>query len=280
MAEIKHLGRRASATLGGRRIRVVGRLVLWVILAVVFARGLSAIAAGRADTAPEAPRAVGAKGQAVDAFAVRFARAYLSDSSPASLEGLLAPGVTIAAGGGGSASDQHVAQATVTTVDQTGHRRFVITVACELVDGNVQFLAVPVASSGRTGAAALGAPAFVSAPGISEAIQERSQSVLGADAGEIRQLAAKFVEAYLSGTSPSALEYLTTPTAEIVPVGELESVSTVQVRQLGSESGSARTVTVDVVARSATGATYPVSYRLHLERRDRWYVSAIEGELK
>ena len=265
-------------------LRSVGRVALWAVVVLILLRGVASVVRGESHT--DTTRSTGGgetstAAQAVDAFAVRYVRTYLADSSPEALRGLLAGGVSVPAGGAANPTDTTVAQAEATATRVLGDGRRLVTVSCELVDGSVVFLAVPIARDSAGGVAALGAPAFVSAPGIGrvEGESERSLPIPGVDA-EVRTLATRFVETYLSATNPADLEYLTAPAAEIAPVGGYEIVGSVGVRQLEGGGPRRRTVLALVHARSGAGATYPLSYRLQLEQRDRWYVAAVEGEVK
>ena len=88
-------------------VRSAGRVALWVVLGLLFLRGIGSAVSGPASSEP----AAGAQGTTVEpatsSFAVRFARAYLSGSSPQELAPLLAPGVpTPSAGPSGVSVDQ------------------------------------------------------------------------------------------------------------------------------------------------------------------------------
>jgi hypothetical protein len=236
----------------------------------------------RNDEVSPARSAAGDGSEAVDAFAVGFVRAYLADPSPEALAAFVAPDVTIAAGGEAAPATEQVAQAEVTKTQHTGGNQAIVTVWCELLTGRVVYLAVPTIRSLAGGVAALGPPAFVSAPGIGrvESDTEGSQPIRGVDAGEIRELAERFTDSYLSATEPGGLKYLTPPGSAIAPLGGFAPVGAVSVREAGDGGSSRRSVTVAVRARAESGGVYPLAYRLALEKRDRWYVTAVEGEAR
>jgi hypothetical protein len=265
-----------------QRVRSVGRVLLWTVLVLLLYRGAVSVALDKGEPRGPVRRAEGGAVQFApfDAFAVHFARAYIADSSRANLAELLANGASIPAGGGPTPQGQHVAQATVAAIERTSSGTVTVTVACELQSGEVLNLAVPIARDSAGGVAAVGAPAFVAAPGKGRTEAERSQPIPGADAEAISQLATRFVETYLSGTSAADLEYLTPPGSQLAPLGGLEPTGPIAVGQLGDEMGRSRTVLARVTVRTANGAVYPLGYRLRLDKRDRWYVTSIEGEAK
>jgi hypothetical protein len=260
--------------------RRVGQLSLWAAIALVLYRGGVAVVKGESQPAPSEPRTEAPNPDtAASAFAVRFARSYLADSSAAALADLLASGVPISDGGPAPAN-QHVAQAEVTAARLVSDRRLIVTVQCELLNGQVQYLAVPIGRDNAGGVAAVGAPAFVAAPGKGRTEAEHSQPIPGADAEPIRELATRFVETYLSGASAADLEYLTPPGSELAPLGGLQPIGAIAVTQLGDEQERSRTVLARVTVRGPNGSIYPLGYRLRLEKRDRWYVTAIEGAIQ
>lgn len=273
---------KVRGTAAGGPLRSLGRVALWaVVVLLLFHGAVSLVSNDGAESLETVPaRSAAGVSEAVDAFAVGFVRAYLADPSPQALAPFLASGVDIATGGVPTPAGERVAQAEATAVHSLAPNRAVVTVWCELLTGRVVYLAVPTIRDLAGGVAAIGPPAFVSAPRIGrvEADTERSQTIQGADAGEIRELAARFTESYLASTEPGGLKYLTPPGSAIAPLGGFVPVGDVTVREVGDRRGSQRTVTAAVRARSSAGAVYPLAYRLALEKRDRWYVTAVEGE--
>lgn len=261
-------------------VRRVGRVLLWTVLVLLLYRGAVSVVLDKGELRGPVRRAEGGAAQFApfNAFAIHFARAYLADSSQANVSELLADGATLPAGGSPTPPGQHVAQATVAAIERTSSGGVTVTVACELQNGQVLNLAVPIVRDSAGGVAANGAPALVAAPGKGRTEAERSQPIPGADAEAISQLATRFVETYLSGSSAADLEYLTPPGSSLAPLGGLEATGPVAVGQLGDEMGRSRTVLARVTVRTAEGAVYPLGYRLRLEKRDRWYVTSIEGE--
>jgi Conjugative transposon protein TcpC len=262
------------------RLRRIGRVALWALVALLLIRGTESVLS----PTPEAPQApAGAKGsplgQASAAFAVGFARAYLAEPSLRHLGDRFAEGVTPRAGA--DASGRVVAQAEVAQTQRLGGGRAIVTVACELLGGRVLYLAVPIVRDSAGEVAALGAPSLVAAPETAGLEAERTQPLPGADAGAIGQLVDRFLAAYVSTSEPADLSYYVAPGTSVTPIGGLRLVGTPNVRESQDEGGPDRTVIASVRARDeASDVTYFLSYRLELVRRERWYVSAVEGALR
>jgi hypothetical protein len=248
------------------------------VLGLLLIRGVVAEPSG---APPAAARPSAAVDPATSAFAVRFARTYLADPSGAALEPFLAEGARVGAGTPPKEETGDVAQAEVSGVEDLGGGRAVLTVACELRDARTLYLAVPIVRSGAGEVAALGAPSIVAAPGAAGVdSNEQPQAVAGPDAGAIQGLVAKFLPTYLAAGDPGSLSYFLAPGAAIQPLGgAVEFRATIGVTQLGSGEGPVRSVLAAArVGDPASGAVYPVTYRLELVRRGgRWYVDAVEG---
>lgn len=264
----------------GSVLRGAGRAALWALVGLLLVRGVVATAAGPRAEAPAHSTPDGV-GQAEASFAIRFARAYLADPSPASLAGYLADGARLGSGRP-PREGQEVAQAEVTASEELGGGHEVLTVACELRGSRILYLAVPTARSGAGGVAALGAPWIVGAPvtaGVVTADQPRP--LAGEDAGQIAALVRRFAPAYVRAGSAGDLSYLVAPGSEVEPLGsELRLVSVAAVGQLGSGEGARRTVVARArVEDPSSGAIYPLAYRLELVRGARWYVARVEGAL-
>jgi len=259
-------------------LRGVGRAAIWTVLLLLLLRG---VLAGPSSEPPARPAASSSNAdQRSAAFAVRFARTYLSDPSPSALDPFLAEGARIGTGrppGGGKA----VAQAEVTETEQLGGGREILTVACELRDSRTLYLAAPIVRSKAGEVAALGAPSIVAAPGQPGADPERPRALAGADAGAIQALVEKFLPAYLAASEPSDLTYFVAPGAAVQPLGGGLDLSAISgVTQLGSGEGARREVLAAArLTDPASGATYPVVYRLDLVKGARWYVRGVEGAL-
>ncbi|HSS41636.1 MAG TPA: conjugal transfer protein [Solirubrobacterales bacterium] len=237
--------------------------------------------AGPTAAPPVADKPSAAVDPATSAFAVRFARAYLADPSGAALAPFLAEGARVGTGTPPQDETEDVAQAEVSGVEELGDGRAVLTVACELRDARTLYLAVPIARSGAGEVAALGAPSIVAAPaGAGVDSNERPQPVGGSDVGAIQGLVAKFLPEYLAAGDPGSLSYFLSPGAAVEPLGgAIEIRAITGVSQLGPAEGPSRSILAAArLSDPASGAVYPVAYRLELVKSGgRWYVEAIEG---
>jgi hypothetical protein len=262
----------------GEALRSAGRFALWAAVGLLLVRGTAAVLVPQTDERTAAR--AGEFDPADAAFAVRFARAYLEDPAPAALRPFLASGARIGAGRPASAHRAQVAQAEAIDFSRLGDDREVVTVACELRDSRTLYLAVPIVRNGAGEAAALGAPSIVAVPAVAGADPERPRPPAGPGGAEIRELVRRFLPAYLAAGKESELRYYLSPGASVVPLGgtlHLAGVSAID--QLGTEEGVERAILAAArVHDPASGATYPVAYRLEVrERGGRWYVAAVEG---
>jgi hypothetical protein len=137
-----------------------------MVVGLLLVRGLGAVLAPTQASVPAAGPANGGTDQASAAFAVRFARTYLSDPTPQALAPFLAEGVSVASGRPPATATAEPVQAEVSATEELGGGREILTVACELRDARTLYLAVPIARSGAGEVAALGAPSMVAAPGV------------------------------------------------------------------------------------------------------------------
>jgi hypothetical protein len=262
------------------RLRRIGRVALWALVALLLIRGTESVLSPTPEP-PQAPADAkgGPLGQASAAFAVSFARAYLAEPSLRRLSDRFAEGVT--PNGGNPTAGPEVAQAEVAQTRRLGRGRAIVTVACELLGGRVLYLAVPIVRNSADEVAALGAPSLVAAPETAGLEAERTQPLSGADAGAIGELVDRFLAAYVSAGEPADLSYYVAPGTSVAPIGGLRLVGTPNVRESQDEGGPDRTVIASVRARDeASNVTYFLNYRLELVRRERWYVSAVEGALR
>lgn len=262
---------------GRSLLRGFGRVAIWTVLGLLLLRGIVAAPAGQAPVAA-APGL--ATDQASAVFAARFARAYLEEPAAGALTPYLAEGAKLGTGRPPQGGEL-VAQAEVTEANELGGGRAVLTVACELRDSRTLYLAVPIVRSKAGEVAALGAPSIVAAPAAAGADPERPQPLAGSDAGAIQALVEKFLPAYVEASEPSDLAYFVAPGAVVQPLGDgLDFAALSGVTQLGSGEGPRREVLAAArLTDSASGATYPVVYRLELVEGARWYVRGVGGAL-
>jgi hypothetical protein len=247
------------------------------VLGLLLLRGIVAAPAGQAPVATSPGLAAD---QASAAFATRFARAYLEEPAAGALTPYLAEGAKLGTGRPPQGGEL-VAQSEVTETDELGAGRAVLTVACELRDSRTLYLAVPIVRSKAGEVAALGAPSIVAAPAPAGADPERPQPLAGSYAGAIQALVEKFLPAYVEASEPSDLAYFVAPGAVVQPLGGgLDFAALSAVTQLGSGEGPRREMLAAArLTDPASGATYPVVYRLELVKGARWYVREVEGAL-
>ena len=269
----------AGARSVGSALRGAGRAALWVLVGMLLVRGVLATAAGPRAEAPGhlAPDGVG---QAEASFAIRFARAYLADPRSASVAGYLADGARLGSGRP-PRRGQEVAQAEVTASEELGGGEAILTVACELRDSRILYLAVPTARSEAGGVAASGAPWIVAAPGAAGVGADQPRPLAGEEAGAVAALVRRFMPAYVGAGSAGDLSYFLAPGSEVEPLGSgLRLVSAPALGQLGAGEGGRRTVVARArVEDPSSGAIYPLAYRLEVTKGARWYVARVEGAL-
>jgi hypothetical protein len=265
----------------GRVLRGAGRVLLW-------AAGSNAQshneAAGMKTIASISPAT-----QAEAAFAVRFSGLYLSWRPKGSatymseVDGLLASGLRDQAARVGlprSGSGETVAMATVARSESLGSGRAIITVACSLSNGQVRYLAVPVAEDANGGLDVFARPALVAPPAAGRAQALSAGALPASEAAQVDNLVHGFLAAYLAGKSGGDLAGWIASGRVIaaMPLGlslqRLESVGVV---------GRAHQKRMTVLARArvndiASRAAYPLAYRLALSKdASGWRVAAVAG---
>ncbi len=265
----------------GSALRAVGRVVLWALVGLLLLRGISGVVSEPRQGGSTGAGRSAAADPATAAFAVRFARAYLTDASPQALAPYLAPGASVPVPAGTGAVAQ-VEQAEVAAVRDLGDRQAIVTVACELDDARTLYLAVPIVREDAAEVAALGVPSVVAGPGGVGASVEAPGPSPVPDAGDVAELVQRFLPVYLSATSAQELSYFLAPDAGVTPPGGgLEVIDVASVKQLGNGEGPRRTVVAEARVRdSLSRSSFALAYRLRLTRSEgRWYVERVEGAL-
>jgi hypothetical protein len=278
------VGSRPKQGKGERRtvaaaLRTAGRVTLWTVLGLLLVRGGGSVLAGPSKGEPSV-RPTGLSDPATSAFAVRFARAYLSGASSQELAPLVAPGGRVPQTAPPTPGVE-VQQAEVAGSEPVDHGQAIVTVACELADARTVYLAVPIVREGAGGVAAAGAPAVVAGPaGVGEDVAS-PRPIAGPDATAIGELVRRFLPAYFSASEPADLSYLLAPGAVVVPPGNgLRLAGVSAVKQIGEGEGARRTVLATVRIRDPlSGASFALAYRLEVARHGRWYVERVEGAL-
>ena len=266
-------------------LRGAGRVALWALIALLLVRGLDDVLSGSLEHAASSPvePASAFTGDEARAFAVAFARVYISSPSAGALGPYLAPGLADRLRAPTAPGGARVAQGAVAGARPLGADQALVTVACQLATNRILYLAVPMARDRSGSLSVFDLPSFVAPPPTGHAEAEVGEPIGGPGSAEIRRLAQRFLAAYLSGGRAGELSYLVAPGTAIAPVGRgLHLAGVTGVEQPGSGSTAApRAVVVRARVRdAASAATYPVAYRLELVRRDRWYVAGVEGALR
>lgn len=264
-------------TVGGA-LRAAGRVALWALVALLLIEGVSGVLAPPPQQGAAVDRSE-ASDPATNAFAVSFARLYLSGASPQELSPLLAPGVDVPPFSGTGIG---VEQAEVAGIDDLGAGEAIVTVACALDDARILYLAVPIVRASAGEVAAQGVPALVAgAAGVGEPV-EAPGPLAGPDASAIADLVRRFLPVYISAPGAEELSYLLAPGARVTPPGGgLEVTDVPSVKQLGSAEGHRRIVVSEARVRdSLSGSSFGLAYRLEVTRSGgRWYVERVEGAL-
>jgi hypothetical protein len=276
-------------------IRHAGRVLLWVVLAFLLARGALDIVSPTAPTAgtrlPAQARPAFPDDQA-RAHAIGFARAYLTldpgrpDARADALSRFLASGLDRQAGVAldPEGRTQRVLQATVARIDRLRPSLALVTVAAELdrPDGQTVYLQVPIQRDrfGRMAVADL--PAFAPGPARStDPLDNPSEPVRSDQRDAVERLVSRFFPAYLA-KEQGDLAYFAPPGTLLRGVsGHWADVQLVEVLEEKRPSGRTLSIVATVRARdTATGALHLLRYRLRLEREGRWYVAAVNARPK
>lgn len=261
------------------RLRAIGRIALWAGVLLLLVRGAGAMLAPPESGSQVAQDEV-AEASLDDsalAFVVRFARAYVANPDPASVAEFMtepaAPPVRASREPG-----QPVVQAEIVETNWLDQSRAITVVACELTDGRVVHLAVPIKRADTGSAAVLGAPYLVPGPSPVEVQGDETEPVSGPDAGAISELVSKFLAAYVSSHRDADLAYFVIPESEVRPLGGGFTLAGPPRMSEISGDPTSRTVLAAVrVVDETSGSSYSMGYRLDLVKRERWYVDAVQG---
>jgi hypothetical protein len=266
-------------------------VALWSVVVLLLLRGAADLLAVE-PTAPATPApqsaAVTWPDDEARAFAVEFARAYLSWSPrrpseyERALQRFVSPelAASLVPELAGRGPDQTVETATVARTATVDADRALVTVAVA-VDAErlaTRYLTVPVARDGQGGLVVYDLPSFAAPPARGEVSVPEVEPLASADRAAIEDVLTRFFRAFLAGAADE-LEYLAPAGVRIEALGEPHRLAgLISVAQLGPPARDGRDVLATVRARDeATGAVYPLRYRVRLVRRDRWYVAAVNN---
>lgn len=283
-------GRAALGRGGQSLLAPVGRVALWTFVALVLVRGLGAILGGAPTLeggSAAAARGVGFPDVEARAFAVRFARAYLS-FDPKRPEAYRR---AVAAYLPDDLSDQaaallpsrgpgaRIAWATVAREASLGSSRALITVATASTAGSVRYLSVPITRDRTDGLVVFDLPSLSAPPAKGSVEAPDPVALSGPDARPIEDLAKRFLTVYLAGGDRAALAYFLAPGTRLVRMPD--DLDVVEVDQVARDPRPVRRgLAVSALVRvrdRASGATLKLRYRLSVVRRERWYIRAVAG---
>jgi hypothetical protein len=247
------------------------------VLALLLLLGLRSLFYSPAATDPA--RATATADAPSRAFALQFARAYLSYDAkrPAARGRALAPflsdAVDAEAGFLAARGSQEVIWAEVASDQRalTGGRALTIAAAISTQPLPV-YLTVTVAHDRGGPVSLVGYPAFVGAPAISPNAPSVSHSAVEDD--QLTAVIARALRNYLGGSAQNLKADLAPGAAVTLPTLSLRLRSLGRVEWLG-RSGN-RAVLATVEASDARGATYTLAYELGIAIRDRPYIDFIE----
>ena len=291
-SERKSAGRRVEPA--SVLLRRIGRVVLWVFIAIVVERGLGAIFSGDRESSTQAqaegpPAAQTFPDDEARAYAVQFTRAFLTftPAHPDYHELSVRPFLAAPLRESGALElpergpSQTVTAATVARAKSLARNRALVTVAATVVNRTVttRYLTVAVARDSAGGLVVYDYPAFSSPPPTGSVPTDDPRTLENPGAKEIADLLRRFFSVYLDGRQLDDLSYFLTRDARVTPLVQRYRLRDVLgVSQVGDGVGPNRSVLVTVRARDPqTRAEYTLRYRTAVVLRDRWYVKALVG---
>jgi|1186.fasta_scaffold21023_2 hypothetical protein len=273
----------------------VGRLVLWLVVALLLVHGAGDML-GPSDDAPEprlarAEQAPGWPNDAARALAVEFATAYLTyapgedpDAAAQRVNAFASAEVVreLVPHFDRGTPAQAVRSAAVARTVTLDARHALVTVAATLAtDGQLgtRRLTVPIARDDAGGLVIDDLPSFAAAPARAATAPRDEEPLLGADRGAIEDVLTRFLRSYLAGDT-GGMAYLVVPGTRIAAAaGRLELLSLTSVTVMAPAERGRRVMLVTVHVRDVgSRAVYMLRYRVRLVRRDRWYVAELNEE--
>jgi Conjugative transposon protein TcpC len=277
--------RKASPATTMSLLARLGRALLWFVLALLLVRGAADVlgpSAGAAAGQGSPARGVAWPDDEARAFAVEFARVYLSYSPQKprlyadAARAMVAPELAdaVAPEFDENARTRVVGAATVARTVRLDARRALITVAA----GDERYLTVPVAQDEEGGLAVYDLPSFAPPPARGAVAVAPLDALSGPEREAIRDVLERFFGAFLAGDT-RALTYFVPAGVPMAALGRRhELVDVVSLSPSGPERGRARDVLATVRARDvASRAVYALRYRLRLVRGDRWLVAEVNN---
>lgn len=291
------------------RLRPVGRVALWLVLGIIFARGIAQIVNPDEPVVGDTAAGVEWPDAATDAFALDFARTYLSFSGEGNPEKLtlehnatveqfftpeLRADIAAQAMLPGGGVQQLYYSGEVIGAEPVDPDHALLTVEA-LIQQDVPrskdrpafagqkriFLGVPVGRDEAGRLALYAHPSLVAEAPTGKPTMLDATDVGEPGATEISDVVERFLGAYLSGAETGDLRLYLLPGAQLPPLdGGYRLLDLQSVEQFGEDLDDETTrsliVTADVRDQT-TGVIYTWQYLLDVEQRDRWYIASIEG---
>ena len=276
---------------GGRWAVWVLRILVWVVLIIVGARGVMAIALNQRTPSAAPPAAAGKAGPArsfpvgvAEAYALQFASAYLNVNQATAgqraqqLAGFL-PGGSDPQLGWNRAGSLTLESAQVAGINVRDRQHAVVTVLAR-VNGRLMELGVPIYAAGG-GMVVSGQPAWLPAPSqISPPVPTAQNSDPTATTALQAQLPA-FLQAYASGDSATIARFLA-PGAAVTGLGGAVTYSSIASLYVPA-GGDTRQITVSVVwqipaQKGAAPVQLPMTYDMTVVSQNaNWYVKSVRA---
>ncbi len=273
----------------GELVKALGRVCLWLVVGLVFVRGVAQIAGlGEASAPAREPARQSAEfpGSDARAFAASFARAYMSFSPghqewvELALQPYLAPELRADAGievppSGNAQRVESVTPARSVRIDRE-HALVTVAVAVSNKVVTTRYLSVPVARDESGGLVVYDYPSLAPPPRRARVREAVTESLTGEVRRPVEGVLERFFPAYFAGRTRD-LDYFLPAGTSMRALGERYAfLELVSVEQERGERGSERTVLASVSVRDReSDAEYLLRYRVSLELRERWYVRAI-----
>ena len=157
-------------------------------------------------------------------------------------------------------------------------RHALLTYAVALTNGT-RYLTVPVARDHRGGLVVDELPSFAAPPRVALVAAAPAEPLSVRERDRLAATVERFLRAYIAGDS-GGLDYLVTAEVRIATPGErgFELVELVSLAQSAPPAGRVRELVAAVRVRELhSGAVFAQSYRLRLERRERWFVADVNS---
>ncbi len=275
----------------GTLIRRAGRIALWLVVAILLLRGFADVMASDQPTAVPLARSDAQESfpdAGAEAYAAAFTRAWLEfdprhpEFHAAALEPYLGPDVEESAGLDipERGATQTVREVTIAGEQAIDDQRALVTVLATVATETVttRYVSVPVGRSddGR-GYVVYDLPSFSPPPATAAIEAQETEELEERDQAEVEDTLARFFAAYLAGESDDLRPFIP-PGVRLEAVGQryelLELVSAAALE--GRAEGDEHEVLATLRARDVeTGAEYVLRYRVSIERRDRYLVTAL-----